>query len=168
MLDKMSNMNRFTGKPFWDYLMRTVTAESEDDVDYLLKLMHPSDDRFEMGEVYNNTLGYNPINYFDEQYLKKVYDRVVQNAPESLVFKLQKRKDEIIEKVLMRKLSNIDEYLYQILLTVIEEETGWIDSDLEALRPTIENFDLDDDDEELFDEDDDSFDDDEDDDDDDY
>lgn len=166
MLDKMKSMNQFSGKPFWEYLMRIVTADSEDDVDYLLKLMQPSDDRDEMGKVYDTTLGYNPINYFDEQYLKKAYDKIVNCAPDSLKIKLQKRKDEIIEKVLMRKISGINEYLYQILIAVIEEETGWADPDLEILSPTIDNFDLEeDDDEELFDEDASDFDSDDDDDD---
>lgn len=165
MLDKMKSLDQLKGRPFWDYLMRTVTAESERDVDYLLKLMNPSDDRTEMGEVYDKTLGYNPINYFDEQYLKKAYDKILESAPDSLKWKLQNRKEDIIEKVLTLKLSTIDEFLYKTLIRVIEEETGWSDADLENLSPTIDNFDLEEEDEEeLFDEDADDFDDDDDDD----
>lgn len=146
-------------KSMQEYITKMTTASSEEDLDYLLLLMAPSDDRDEMGEVYQNTLGYDPINYFDEKYITKSFEDIMENAPISIKESLLAEKDKIIGKVIDKKKLEIDSMLLNILVKEIFEETGWIPFELEGdgwLEDEDEDDDIieefeDEDDEEDFD-----------------
>lgn len=47
------------------FLGEAATANSEADLDPVLNLFNPVDDRDEMGKKFENTLGYNPITHYD-------------------------------------------------------------------------------------------------------
>lgn len=107
-----------------DYINRTANANSEEDLDFLLELMRPTS-RNEMSEIYVQTLGYNPITYFDEKYLYSIYDDIAATAPDSVQNQLRSKKDEIISKVMDLDANIKEDYLKSLLFQEIEEETGW-------------------------------------------
>lgn len=107
------------------YYNKMVHAESEEDLDFLIKILRPSDDRKEMGEVYVDALGYNPITHFDKAELKKIYRDIVSEAPDSLKSELIERQDDILESTIDYKESVNSDYLYQLVSFEIFEETGW-------------------------------------------
>ncbi len=119
------------------YVAKTVTADSEEDLTFLYDLLAPSDDREEMGKIYNDTLGYNPIEYFDERFLIKTFDEIIEDAPAEKKTELTNAKESIIKEVMYNKVLQTDEYLLGMLLKAIQEETGWVDpkyGDLEDLE----------------------------------
>lgn len=129
-----------------DYINRTATASNEDDIDYLLSLMSPTDDREEMGQRYNDVLGYNPLTYFDERHLDKAYDMILRIAPKSLRDELVEKKDKIIESVIAHKGNLEDGYLSYLLVTQIAVETGWKDPSITSSISQMISSEFDDDD----------------------
>jgi hypothetical protein len=146
-----------TTKLLLDYIVASATSHSEEDQSYLMKLMTPSADRDEMGEVYNNLLGYNPITYFDEQDLSRAYATIVtsdsfQKAPSNVkeFLSSEENKKMIIERALAWVDAEKEEYLVDMLIGAIQEEIGW---EYEPTKYDDESFDTDetDDDSELLD-----------------
>ena len=134
-----------------DYINRTANANSEEDLDFLLELMRPTS-RNEMSEIYVQTLGYNPITYFDEKYLYGIYDDIAATAPDSVQTQLRSKKDEIISKVMDIDANIKEEYLKSLLLQEIEAETGWNSGESTEVR-VIHSSDITDD-EDYYDDDD--------------
>ena len=62
------------------FLGDTATASSEVDVENFLKIFHPTDDRDQMGKIYEEQLGYNPVAHFDIQDIIKAVDDVLDGA----------------------------------------------------------------------------------------
>lgn len=71
----MEVKNTKSRKEIMEFLTATATADSEKHVqENLLKLFNPAESREDMGKVYNDVLGYNPINHFDREELKELLD----------------------------------------------------------------------------------------------
>lgn len=129
-----------TTKTLLDYIQETVTASSECDLDHLMILMRPTEDREEMGAAYNELLGYNPITYFDEKYLHREYANIISRAPSYIKETLRDKEDQIIEQAMDKYDSLRDDFLVKVLAKVVMDETGWDDPELSAGE-----FELDDD-----------------------
>lgn len=125
----MNNENIPSTNVLLKYINATVTADSEADEALLLEMLRPTEDRVEMGKIYQNVLGYNPIEYFDEKYLERKYDEILETAPESLKGELQEKKDNIINEVMTHKNNLNEDYLLYILTSEIAAETGWSNPD---------------------------------------
>lgn len=157
----MSGIHETTTKTLLDYISNSSTANSEEDMSYLLTLMQPTDNRIEMGQVYTNLLGYDPITYFDEKYVHKAYETILMRAPGNVKRLLTEKKEELITETMTRFESTREEYLLNLLMKVIMDETGWTDPDYEGFdyealldlglefgESTSGGFEIDDDDEE--------------------
>lgn len=71
----MEIKNTKSRKEIMEFLTATATADSEQHVQgNLLKLFNPAESREDMGKIYNDVLGYNPINHFDREELKELLD----------------------------------------------------------------------------------------------
>ena len=71
----MEIKNTKTRKEIMSFLTTTATADSEQSVqENLLKLFNPASTREDMGKIYNDVLGYNPINHFDREELRDLLD----------------------------------------------------------------------------------------------
>lgn len=127
-----------------EYINRLANASSDEDVDFLIQLMQPTDNQEEMGHVYMDTLGYNPIEYFDRRKLETAYSTIMDVAPDSLKSDLNTVKPGIIEHVIAMKAHLNDDYLLYMLLSEISAETGWTDKDLSINFPDIMNAELND------------------------
>lgn len=133
------------------YMNKTVHANSEDDLDWLLDLMKPVDDRAKMGQVYQDVIGYNPLDYFDEKELRKQYKELLNYAPANIKDTLIAKEDNIISKTIIRKNATIDDRLSYLLALEVFEEVGWSSDDLDD-GPTQSTFDnLEEDEEETLD-----------------
>ena len=118
-------------KSLLDYIAASATSRTEEDEAYLMMLMQPTTDRDEMGDLYSNRLGYNPIKYFDEKDLRRIYSAITRKAPMNIRTILETNEDLFIEKTMIRLDESREEYLTNLLAKVISEETGWIDPDLD-------------------------------------
>jgi len=107
------------------YLNKTVHADSEDDLDFLFDLMKPTDDREEMGKIYENSIGYNPLDYFDEKDLRKKFKGILEAAPVSVKSELKDKEDSIISRTIIRKNELLEDHLSILLANEIFTETGW-------------------------------------------
>lgn len=64
--------------------LATTTANSEDDVANLLRIMDPKDStEEELGEAFNSELGYNPITYFDEKTIDESFETLIEGMKNS-------------------------------------------------------------------------------------
>ena len=122
-----------TTKSLLDYIVASATSHSEEDQSYLMKLMTPSADRDEMGEVYDSLLGYNPITYFDEQDLSRIYASIVtsdsfQKAPSNVkeFLSSEENKKMLIERAMSWVDDEKEEYLLEIISNAISDEIGWV------------------------------------------
>lgn len=125
----MSVIERLLG-----YINNTVTAASEDDVDQLLLLMSPKDDKEEMGELYSNVLGYNPITHYDRQFIERKFDEMFDIAPVSFHESLVSNRENIINRVMGAKMILDDDYMHYLLALEIANDTGWSDP---LVRPDL-------------------------------
>lgn len=153
----MENVKSLSNSNFMEYLKKTISAESEEDLEYLYKALRPSNDREEMSEVYKEVLGYNPLTYFDHSDIEELYNEIVEMAPDSLRDSLIEDRNDIIQTTMDRKEKLHGEYLLSLLMLVIKEETGWVPKkyeDVYSVRSLMEEFDLPDDlDDDIYDED---------------
>lgn len=108
-----------------EYYNRTVHADSEEDLDFLMVLLNPVERRDEMGDIYSDILGYNPLNYYDEKFLGNAYTAIAEIAPEAIKDELNYKRDDIIEALLDQKSSDIEEYLMTSLIDRIRKEFRW-------------------------------------------
>jgi len=128
-----------------NYLQAATCANTEDDVDELLKMMSPTEDREEMGELYEFNLGYNPITHFDEQELNVLLNEMIEEAPTYIKEKIVDAQETIIKDSLEYHSDHLTSYLTQALTYAIERETGWtpgitgsIDSTARLLQTAFE------------------------------
>jgi hypothetical protein len=119
-----------TTKTLLDYIQETVTASSEGDLEHLMVLMRPTENREEMGIVYDELLGYNPITYFDEKYQHRIYAGVISRAPSHLKDALSKKEEWIIKLTMRNYDSFRDDFLSKTLAKVIFDQYNWNDPEL--------------------------------------
>lgn len=63
------------------FIQMVRDANSEEDITSLMDLMNPTDDADEMGNKYNEVLGYNPITYFDEIKVRDIMNEISSKYP---------------------------------------------------------------------------------------
>lgn len=120
-----------------DYINATASASSEDDVDVLLQIMNPTSDREEMGIVYQEALGYNPVDYFDEMVLRTRFEATALTAPTVIATLLNNSVDNIINSALNHAKNENDMQLSISLALAIEEATGWMPASIEGVEVTV-------------------------------
>lgn len=107
------------------YINATVSSTSEEGLDPLLKLMNPSSDRLEMGDVYDDVLGYNPITYFDKEEIRSLTKLCEKYAPEPTAALIKDMEEEIINQTFIRFNTNRSAQLNKDFAAVIKNLTGW-------------------------------------------
>lgn len=75
----MAIHNTKSRKEIMEFLTATATANSESDVQAkLLKIFDPVKSRYEMGDVFEDVLGYNPINHYDREDIKELLHMAIE------------------------------------------------------------------------------------------
>lgn len=105
-------------------VLETTMACDEDDVTRLYRLLNPTT-REEMGIVYNETIGYNPVTYFDKREAEDYFNILMLDAPQSVRASLQNKRDEIVEAVIEHKENLSHDYIISLLNLEIAKVTGW-------------------------------------------
>lgn len=137
------------------YLTATATADSESDVQALLRLFNPVNSRAEMGGIYEETLGYNPITHYDIQDVIAVLDDAMDHVSSNSVSIFIKHKDEIVEKAMQiyeeKRLEHIKEAVALAMLDFLPtDDASALSLYLTGNDITLGDFDDgDDDDDEL-------------------
>lgn len=110
-----------------DFIVRCNNASSEDITDDIMRMADPDtfDSRDEMESHFESCLGYNPMRYFDEKYLKDEYMEITNSAPYSVQEQLHSKRDDIIDRTLEVAYNVNEAYLDSVLLNVIESSVGW-------------------------------------------
>lgn len=130
-------------------ILDIVKSNSEESIDDLLDLMQPEGkSRYEMGETFEETLGYNPISYYDEQQLRKIADEIADDpttAPEVTEYiKDGDHKESLVSRAYEIFESERDTtFLPAAMEEAIEEETG-ISVSIEVEEDDDEDSELDD------------------------
>lgn len=116
-----------------DELAALANAASEEDVVELVDkfegfaspLMNPLHDREEMGETFDNLLGYNPIDCYDEQHIRKTLEELKEDADADVSDLIDESEGSIIAEVMDLKLDMLEEQTKKIT----EAITGWSSDD---------------------------------------
>lgn len=111
----------------------TVTASSEADVTELLKVMNPTTEE-EMGPVYQQVIGYNPITYFDEKIVNEQIDKVLPYAPNKAGQILVNKRSEIVELAMKNYKMTKPTFLQSCLELAIRDFVSvdiWDDEEME-------------------------------------
>lgn len=100
-----------------------ITDTSEEKV---LKLLEPVNDRKEMGEIYKETLGYDPIIYFDEKDIRQKLVDIVNGMSATARSKVQNHYDEIVEATLIgldeTRMENIESVLNAAIRNIVDDD----------------------------------------------
>lgn len=113
---------------FDNFLAIARGVVSDDDYDEAMKLLDGNnfEDKTSLGKGFEDFLGYNPINHHDRLFLERAFDEILPEAPDSLKERLSGEKDVIIDSTLGQKASCDEEYLFQLLIAQIYNDTGWL------------------------------------------
>lgn len=124
-----------------DYIINGMGISSESELDEVIQsLMNPSDDRDEMGEVFMETLGYNPVTHFDYSDTSRMLRELIKSIPEEyadIKADIEYDRDEILDIVVNTKDSAVEDHLACLLAKVIGERYGIVRNDL--YDPSEEN-----------------------------
>ena len=144
-----------------EFYNKTVHAESEEDLDFIFGILNPTDSKEEMGKVYEDSLGYNPLDFFDKKTLSKKFDEFLTDAPSSIQSELKEKRNGILDRSLLQRDRDEDAHLSMILASEIYAETGWSAPGfyfMDSLSEEDEEVVDDDEDDDEFDKEDDSYD----------
>jgi len=103
------------------YLNATRGASSEEDYSDLYAVLEPTSSAEEMGEVYENVLGYNPVTYFDVTFISDAIMKGCEALPEKYAAKLIDKKDEIISLTMEGFTDDKRTLLTTTLLDIVDE-----------------------------------------------
>ena len=108
------------------YLTRTATADSETDVEAFMKVFNPVDDRKEMGKVYQEALGYNPITHYDIKDIIWYIEGAIGRMSKAAAEKVAKSKDSIAKKAAKlyedRREENLKTAVADVLVNYLTDE----------------------------------------------
>ena len=111
-------------------ILDIAKANSEDAFDDIIDLMKPEGkNRYEMGETFEEVLGYDPITYYDKQHLEKIADGLAEDPETSIeVYNIMKdsaKREAVIERAyeIFEEERDIT-FLPAALEEALEEETG--------------------------------------------
>lgn len=103
------------------YLTESATADCEADVERFLDVFNPTADRAEMGHIFYEHLGYNPITYYDFQDVLKVLDGLLEKVGKKKASVIQENKDAIVVRAQAIYEENRDENIRVALDMAIQE-----------------------------------------------
>ena len=111
-------------------ILDIAKANSEDAFEDIIDLMKPEGkNRYEMGETFEEVLGYDPITYYDKQQLGKIADEISLDpmTPSEIVDYLKDKEQRV--SVINRAYEIFEEerdetFLPAALEEALEEETG--------------------------------------------
>lgn len=116
------------------YLSDTATASCEADVEEFLKIFNPAPTRKEMGDIFEENLGFNPITHYDIQDVIKAVDEVLDHVSRDGVELVTKHKDEIVEKAMTVVETRRDDFLKDCLLIALGD---YLDADDIQVASTV-------------------------------
>ena len=116
------------------YLSDTATASCEADVEEFLKIFNPAPTRKEMGDIFEENLGFNPITHYDIQDVIKAVDEVLDHVSRDGVELVTKHKDEIVEKAMAVVETRRDDFLKDCLLIALGD---YLDADDIQVASTV-------------------------------
>lgn len=116
------------------YLSDTATASCEADVEEFLKIFNPAPTRKEMGDIFEENLGFNPITHYDIQDVIKAVDEVLDHVSRDGVELVTKHKDEIVEKAMAVVETRRDDFLKDCLLIALGD---YLDADDIQIASTV-------------------------------
>jgi len=154
LIKKERGKNFMKKQSILDYVAATATCNSEEDLETLLKVLNPTDDREVMSEVYTAALGYNPITFFDENDLRKIYKCIIDSAPDEVKDQIGDREDDIIDDAMLLIDESREDTFIHVISNIIKDITGWSNLDESEIhddnKKEISIEDDDDDDDDLF------------------
>ena len=103
-----------------NFLSSAAVADSEEDVNSLLAIFHPVDDRDEMGKVYTEALGYNPITHYDMSDILRIIDDAMDCLSTDGRNIIMAAKDDIAERAFGIYEDNRLKYLSEAVAAAIE------------------------------------------------
>lgn len=116
------------------YLSDTATASCEADVEEFLKIFNPAPTRKEMGDIFEENLGFNPITHYDIQDVIKAVDEVLDHVSRDGVELVTTHKDEIVEKAMAVVETRRDDFLKDCLLIALGD---YLDADDIQVASTV-------------------------------
>lgn len=116
------------------YLSDTATASCEADVEEFLKIFNPAPTRKEMGDIFEENLGFNPITHYDIQDVIKAVDEVLDHVSRDGVELVTKHKDEIVERAMTVVETRRDDFLKDCLLIALGD---YLDADDIQVASTV-------------------------------
>lgn len=106
-------------EPTLKKILATVSASNEDDINELMELMNPTD-RESMGKRYEESIGYNPITYFDKMEMEEIFEEIcVEDIPISKSNEIRKIKDQIIDSAMSKRIASNRAVLSYIIASEI-------------------------------------------------
>ncbi len=106
--------------------MLTITAEDETDANKLYELMNPVlENKNYMGDVYNSTLGYNPLDVFDRYLVSCILKKYENLMPENIRSRVQCNESDIINDIMTIRKDVDEDLLEGLIVKYITIITGW-------------------------------------------
>lgn len=140
----------------------SVSGATENDfIERLEELSKPENfSKSELGSKWEEAIGYNPIDFHDEQFLDDIFDELIEDAPFSVKENLIGKKEALIKDALEKRNEHSEAYLTNMLISSIYEETGWLNKKelvdfnefMDEINLDEDELDEDEDEEEFYDE----------------
>ena len=86
---------------YLEFIQKAATADSESDIDNLFTVFTPEGkSRSQMGEVYEDVLGYNPITHFDVEELSGVIASILDDADPDFISAIKPKRNALISRAM--------------------------------------------------------------------
>lgn len=132
----MNLMETKTRSGILNFITGAATANSEKDVvDALSALMHPVDSREEMGSIFEENLGYNPIVAYDVMDIDHIIDDVLQGSSDIINRLVTANRAKLAERSMAIFNASREEHLQLCVVKAANELFGT--SDAEAIAMAI-------------------------------
>ena len=124
------------------FLGNAATADSEADLDPVLNLFNPVDDRKEMGEKFEETLGYNPITHYDFRDVVAAVDSVSIQVSDEGRMVIENQLDDIAKRAMAILEEGREAHIKAAVAKALSEFLGKVDADAAELflfdgRPSV-------------------------------
>lgn len=122
----MAKEKKANRSAYMAFLSGAATADCEADLDNLLQIFNPVESRSQMGEIFRDTLGYNPITHYDMQDIMTAIDDALQYMSESGRMKVNEGRDTIAKYAWRvyedNRLRNINDAVVSALSSVLSSD----------------------------------------------
>lgn len=122
----MASEKRANRSAYMAFLTGAATADCEADLDELLRVFNPVSSRDEMGEIFESTLGYNPITHYDMQDILAAIDLALESMSASGKERVESERDRISKRAQIiyedNRLRHINEAVVSALADVLNSE----------------------------------------------